>query len=103
MTKKVFGFFMIVSILALAVLLSWYFKNWEPSLIKQDVAGIPNVPSDPETDTEDGDTGKQQNQEISYNQDVYSVHLCDRYSDGTFAIRNIKLGMNFFCRFLLFL
>ena len=95
MTKKVFGFFMIVSTLVLAVLLSWYFRNWEPRPIKQDVAGIPNVPSDTETDTEDGDTGKQQNQEISYNQDVYSVHLCDRYSDGTFAIRNIKLGMTF--------
>ena len=100
MTKKVFGFFMIVSALVLAGLLSWYFGNWEPSPIKQTTAGIPNVPSDTEdvADKENSDnTDKkdEQEKELSYNQDVYSVHLCDRYSDGTFAIRNIKLGMTF--------
>lgn len=99
MTKKVFGFFMIVSTLVLAGLLSWYFWNWEPSTSNQTTAGIPNVPSDSEngdkTDTEASDKADEQEKEPSYNQDVYSVHLCDRYSDGTFAIRNIKLGMTF--------
>ena len=102
MTKKVFGFFMIVSTLVLAGLLSWYFWNWEPSPLNQLTEGIPNIPSDTETEdealkdnNENGDKIDEQEKEPSYNQDVYSVHLCDRYSDGTFAIRNIKLGMTF--------
>lgn len=99
MIKKIFGFFMIVSIVALVLLVSFYFWKWEPDILNQVTEGIENVPSD--TEGEDGDNNSENNDEIgdnedsTYNQDVYSVHLCDRYSDGTFAIRNIKLGMTF--------
>jgi len=99
MTKKIFCFFMIVSIFLLAGLVSFYFWKWEPNTLNPVTEGIPNAPSDiqeengnnndvnvDKTDTEE---------EYSYSQDVYSVHLCDRYSDDTYAIRNIKLGMTF--------
>ena len=99
MTKKLFGFFMIVSIVALALLVSVYFKRWEPDIFNQVTEGIVNVPTDDETENEDNNSENsnesEKKEEPVYNQDVYSVHLCDRYSDGTFSIRNIKLGMTF--------
>ena len=94
MTKKIFGFFMIVSILVLGGLLSWYFWKWEPSNLNQIVEGIPNVPENPEGENENNSSengnATEENEPYSYSQDVYSVHLCDRYTDGTFAIRNIN-------------
>lgn len=92
MAKKVFGFFMIISILVLAGLGIWYYIEWNESLEHQPAVVIPNVPSDEnEEKTEDNS----EVEEAAYKPDVYSVHLCDGYSDGTFAIRNIKLGMTF--------
>ena len=97
--KKFFGFFMIVSIVALALLVSVYFKRWEPDIFNQVTEGIVNVPTDDESENEDNNSENsnesEKKEETVYNQDVYSVHLCDRYSDGTFSIRNIKLGMTF--------
>ena len=99
MAKKLFGFFMIVSIVALALLVSVYFKRWEPDIFNQVTEGIVNVPTDDESENEDNNSENsdeaEEKEETVYNQDVYSVHLCDRYSDGTFSIRNIKLGMTF--------
>ena len=96
MAKKVFGFFMIISILVLLGLGVFSYLDWrENAEIKLPVV-IPNVPSEPEGDEENGQTNVGQEAEtVTYKQDVYSVHLCDGYSDGTFAIRNIKLGMTF--------
>lgn len=92
MAKKVFGFFMIISILVLAGLGIWYYIDWNENLAHQPVVVIPNVPSDSEDDKSDENKDWE---EPVYKQDVYSVHLCDGYSDGTYAIRNIKLGMTF--------
>ena len=97
--KKFFGFFMIVSIVALVLLVSVYFKRWEPDIFNQVTEGIVNVPDDSENENggnnSEGSNEVENKEEPAYNQDVYSVHLCDRYSDGTFSIRNIKLGMTF--------
>lgn len=96
MAKKVFGFFMIISILVLIGLGAFSYLDWrENAEIKLPVV-IPNVPSDSEGDEDGGRPNVGQEAETAtYKQDVYSVHLCDGYSDGTFAIRNIKLGMTF--------
>ena len=93
MIKKVFGFFMIVSILALAVAGIWYYVEWSKNLEHKLPIIFPNVPSDSES--EPGVEDEEDSEEATYKTDVYSVHLCDGYSDGTFAIRNIKLGMTF--------
>lgn len=93
MTKKIFGFFLILSILVLAGLGGFYYYEKqqnlkaEPNVVVPNVQGIPNEEGGGDSDTE---TGKP-----TYKQDVYSVHLCDGYADGTFAIRNIKMGMTF--------
>ena len=95
MVKKVFGFFMIVSILFLAGLGVWYYLDWrENAEIKPPIV-ILNVPTDSEDEKENGNNAGQEAETATYKQDVHSVHLCDGYSDGTFAIRNIKLGMTF--------
>ncbi len=97
MTKKVFGFFMIISILVLIGLGVWYYVDWRENAEIDLPIVVPNVPSDSEGD--EGDEGEtnvgQEAETVTYKEDVYSVHLCDGYSDGTFAIRNIKLGMTF--------
>lgn len=93
MAKKVFGFFLVISILVLAGLGIWYYIDWNNSLETNPAVVIPNVPS---ASDEDETEGEKTDIEVPvYQQDVYSVHLCDGYSDGTFAIRNIKLGMTF--------
>ena len=56
MAKKLFGFFMIVSIVALALLVSVYFKRWEPDIFNQVTEGIVNVPTDDETENEDNNS-----------------------------------------------
>lgn len=94
MVKKVFGFFLTISILVLIGLGVFYYIDWNNSLDNEPVIVIPNLPSD-DSDGEDADNTAGDEKEPSYQQDVYSVHLCDRYTDGTFAIRNIKLGMTF--------
>ncbi len=110
--KKIFYFFLIGSILALLVLLGYYYLKSEGIIGDKIVAeGVPNEPNGLEGDKTDvdsngdsaednGEDSGQENdgqteEEPSYRPDVLSVHLCDRYSDGTFAIRNIKLGMTF--------
>ena len=77
---------MIVSIVALALLVSVYLKRWEPDIFNQVTEGIVNVPTDDESDNEENNSENGDEvgdkEEPAYNQDVYSVHLCDRYSDG---------------------
>ncbi len=103
MAKKVFWFFIFISIAILVCLFGIYYFNREPVADTPVIEGIPNVPSgsqnhdqtgSDEADKEESDK-KEEPTEPTYSADVYSVHLCDGYSDGTFAIRNIKLGMTF--------
>ena len=99
MAKKLFGFFIFISIAILVCLFGLYYFNREPVMPEPSVQGIPNVPDNSEdntTDVEDSNgDNEEKNGEATYSADVYSVHLCDGYSDGTFSIRNIKLGMTF--------
>ena len=94
MGKKIFGFFMLISILFLAFLGIRYYIKWYDGLEIKPAIVVPNLPSDDNTENDTSGEGGQII-EPSYKEDVYSVHLCDGYSDGTFAIRNIKLGMTF--------
>ena len=98
MGKKIFMFFLTVSILALLILGGWYYLTLDKRPLSEVVDGVPNVPQDSIDDEADlgGENGgnvDEETEELSYKPDVYSVHLCDGYSDGSFAIRNIKLGM----------
>lgn len=97
MVKKVFIFFLIISILGLLVLGGWYYLDQEKNGGGKITAMLPNFPMGSEEDTASDDEKSETDteEEPSYKTDVYSVHLCDGYSDGTFAIRNIKLGMTF--------
>lgn len=103
MAKKLFWYFIFISIAILACLFGLYYFNREPVVDIPSVEGVPNVPTDSENNSEaDVNGGNDSNSDDSketdepaYSADVYSVHLCDGYSDGTFAIRNIKLGMTF--------
>ena len=101
MGKKIFMFFLIISILALLFLGGWYYLTLNKRPVTESVEGVPNVPEDENAgengeDTIDGENTpdtEEDGEEPAFKSDVYSVHLCDGYSDGSFAIRNIKLGM----------
>ena len=97
MAKKIFVFFLSISILVLLVIGGLYYLNSEKNGGDGIVAILPNFPMGPDEDTDLEDEGNKADskEEPTYKTDVYSVHLCDGYSDGTFAIRNIKLGMTF--------
>lgn len=97
MAKKVFIFFLIISILGLLVLCGWYYLDKEKNGGDGTMAILPHFPmgSGDDTASDDEQNETDTEKEASYQTDVYSVHLCDGYSDGTFAIRNIKLGMTF--------
>lgn len=96
MTKKLFGYFIFISIVILVGLFGLYYFNREPVNSVPSVPGIPNSSmTESDASEEDGKEEEGTKSEPTYSPDVYSVHLCDGYSDGTFAIRNIKLGMTF--------
>lgn len=97
MVKKIFGVFLAISILALVILCGWYYLTGEQNKGDGAFAIFPNFPwgTQNEEKPDDGDNGTDMKDELTYQSDVYSVHLCDGYSDGSFAIRNIKLGMTF--------
>lgn len=96
MAKKVFIFFLIISILGLLVLGGWYYLDEEKNGGDGILVMLPHFPMGSDDDaTSDEQNGTDTKEEPVYKTDVYSVHLCDGYSDGTFAIRNIKLGMTF--------
>ena len=97
MAKKVFIFFLIISILGLGFLGGWYHYDKMKNTVNEPVVVVPNLSADEENGESDEDEAEnaEDSEEAEYSSDVYSVHLCDGYSDGTFAIRNIKLGMTF--------
>lgn len=95
MVKKFFIFFLSISILTLLVLGGWYYLNGEKTKENEPVVILPDFLMGSQDEEESGEEKKDSDQESTYKTDVYSVHLCDGYSDGTFAIRNIKLGMTF--------
>lgn len=96
MAKKIFVFFLIISILVLAGLGGFfYYDSQSNSKEELNVPGISNEENNQDANTNtDADTDADTTEPV-YKEDVYSVHLCDGYTDGTFAIRNIKLGMTF--------
>lgn len=95
MAKKVFIFFLVISILVLAGLGGWYYIDRGKNLVNEPVIVIPDFATDSEENADDNQSEPGDGEEPAYKSDVYSVHLCDGYSDGTFAIRNIKLDMTF--------
>ena len=97
MAKKIFGAFLIISILTLVALGGWYYLKEEQNKGDGLNVVLPNflMGSQKEDETDNEEDRADTKEEPSYQSDVYSVHLCDGYSDGTFAIRNIKLGMTF--------
>ena len=93
MGRKIFCGFLILSILTLLGLSGWYYLERQQNLKIEPNVVIPNIQGIPNEEPEKEPEGEKK--EPTYKPDVYSVHLCDRYEDGTFSIRNIKLGMTF--------
>lgn len=111
MVKKVFLFFITISLLALGILSGIYFVSLHPEKVQkipvlkdafplEKVVDKPENPDDSEKDqllqeTEDDKTEEEAEQKPEYQEDVYSVHVCDKYTDGSLSVRNIRLGMTF--------
>ncbi len=111
MGKKIFRFFLVISILALVFLGGYYYLSQNREMVKEIpilndvfpmedvIVGTENVGGNAENPVvvvpqlPEGDDVAVE--EATYKSDVLSVHVCDGYSDGSFAIRNIRMDMTF--------
>lgn len=100
MVKKIFIAFITISLLILIFGAGIYafrvLTGEENTAPDSGTAGVENKDenkNDIKSDEKEDD-GKEE-EEYFYKEDVALVHLCDGYSDGSFSIRNIKLGMTF--------
>lgn len=105
MGKKVFIFFVTTSVLILGVLCGIYFLSSHREAVQKipvlkDAFPLEEIENEEDnssnkTDSTDEKTEEDKVEEASYKEDVYSVHVCDKYTDGSFSVRNIRLGMTF--------
>ena len=111
MVKKVYGFFLIVSILVLVGLGGFYYLSTHRESVKKIPILKDAFPVEDAINENSDSTGNVNNsavvvipelpegidetEDATYKTDVNSVHICDKYTDGSYAIRNIRLGMTF--------